>query len=293
MAVEASRIALKRASIEGKEIGAIYVGSESHPYAVKPSSSIVGEALSSTPEMTAVDLEFACKAGTAGIEISLGLVKAGYVKYSLAIGSDTAQGRPGDALEYSAASGAGAYIIGKDNVLAEIETFYSYTTDTPDFWRRPKADYPSHAARFTGEPAYFKHVINATKGLLEKTGYKISDFNHVIFHQPNGKFPMRAAKKLGVSKEQLKHGFLVNKIGNTYSANVLIALANVLDHSNENELILLTSFGSGAGSDSFAIRTTELLKEKREKGKKLEYFLNRKRYISYAEYIKKRGKLKM
>ena len=45
IAVAAARDALKRAGINKKEIGAIYIGSESHPYAVKPTSSIVGEAL--------------------------------------------------------------------------------------------------------------------------------------------------------------------------------------------------------------------------------------------------------
>ena len=33
-------------------------------------------------------------------------------RYVLAIGMDTAQGRPGDALEYTAASGGAAFIIG-------------------------------------------------------------------------------------------------------------------------------------------------------------------------------------
>jgi len=39
MSVEASKYALKRAKIDPREIGAVYVGSESHPYAVKPSGA--------------------------------------------------------------------------------------------------------------------------------------------------------------------------------------------------------------------------------------------------------------
>ena len=46
IAVEATRLAMKRAKLGGTNIGAIYTGSESHPYAVKPTSTIVAEALS-------------------------------------------------------------------------------------------------------------------------------------------------------------------------------------------------------------------------------------------------------
>ena len=61
ISVEATRLAMKRAKIDGANIGAIYTGSESHPYAVKPTSTIVAEAISATPNLTAADFEFACK----------------------------------------------------------------------------------------------------------------------------------------------------------------------------------------------------------------------------------------
>jgi hydroxymethylglutaryl-CoA synthase len=65
ISVEASRHALARALIDPQKIGAVYVGSESHPYAVKPTATIVAEAIGAAPHLTAADLEFACKAGTA------------------------------------------------------------------------------------------------------------------------------------------------------------------------------------------------------------------------------------
>uniref|UniRef100_UPI0039762EE5 hydroxymethylglutaryl-CoA synthase n=1 Tax=Methanobrevibacter sp. TaxID=66852 RepID=UPI0039762EE5 len=158
IAVTAARYALARAQIDPSKIGAVYVGSESHPYAVKPTASIVAEAVCATPKLTAADLEFACKAGTAGIQMTMGLVESGMIEYGLAIGADTSQGAPGDALEYTASAGGAAYIIGKDNTIADINHTCSYTTDTPDFYRREGQNYPSHGGRFTGEPAYFKHV---------------------------------------------------------------------------------------------------------------------------------------
>jgi hydroxymethylglutaryl-CoA synthase len=288
ISVEAALNALKMAGIDPKEIGAVYVGSESHPYAVKPTSTIVGEAIGCSMEFTAADTEFACKAGTAGMQMVMGLIEGGYIKYGLAIGADTAQSKPGDALEYTAAAGGAAFIIGKNGIVAEIEGTYSCSSDTPDFWRRDTVEYPSHGGRFTGTPAYFKHTISASRGLMSKLGFKPSDFDYVVFHMPNGKFPMRAAKTLGFDLKKLEPGFIVPKIGNTYSGSSLLGLAATLDVAKPGERILITSYGSGAGSDSFSIRVTDLIEEKRKNTKKVQDYINNKEYVTYARYTKLR-----
>jgi len=296
LAVEATRNALSLGKISPKGIGAVYVGSESHPYAVKPTATIVAEAIGATPELTAADLEFACKAGTAAVQICMGMVAAGMIRYGLAVGTDTSQGRPGDALEYSASAGAAAFLIGKEKeeFVAELEATYSFTTDTPDFWRRQHAEFPSHGGRFTGAPAYFRHVMGATQGLFEKTGTKASDYDYFVFHQPNGKFPLEVAKKMGIDIEKVKPGLFTPVIGNTYSAASPIGLCGVLDIAKPGQKILLTSFGSGAGSDSFAITVTDGILEKRKNyaGWKLADYIADKEYIDYGVYVKHRRKLK-
>jgi len=291
ISVEAARNAVDHAGIDPKKIGAIYVGSESHPYAVKPSATIVAEAIQATPDLTAADLEFACKAGTAGIQMCMGLVGAGYVTYGMAIGADTSQGKPGDALEYTASAGGAAYIIGSERILAEIKDTCSFTTDTPDFWRREGQDFPKHGARFTGEPAYFRHVVSASQKILAKNKLKPSDFAYAVFHQPNGKFPERAAQILGFTREQIKDGLLTPYIGNTYSGASPLGLVNVLDKANAGDLILLCSYGSGAGSDAFIIEVTKE-NERRRNPHPLKAYIEDKIYIDYAIYAKHKSKIK-
>ncbi len=291
ISVEAARNALARAGIPGSKIGALYIGSESHPYAVKPSGTIVAEAIGAVPDVMVADLEFACKAGTAAMQVCSALVRAGDIEYGLAIGADTSQGKPGDALEYTASAGGAAFVIGRDP-LAVIEATYSYTTDTPDFWRREGEDFPRHGSRFTGEPAYFKHLTSAAKGLMDKTGLKTGDFDFVAFHTPNGKFPLRAAKMLGFEKEKLLPGLVVQKIGNTYSGASLLALTAILDAANPGQKILLTSYGSGAGGDAFALTVTDKILERRDKAKKTQDYIAKKEYIDYGTYVKLRKKLK-
>ncbi|MFV2040876.1 MAG: hydroxymethylglutaryl-CoA synthase [Candidatus Hydrothermarchaeales archaeon] len=291
IAVEASRSALAMAGINPAEIGAVYVGSESHPYAVKPTATILGDDIEASPVMTAADYEFACKAGTAAIQTCMGLVGSGMIRYGLAVGADTAQGAPGDTLEYTAASGGAAYIIGSTELIAEIEATYSVTTDTPDFWRREGEPYPRHGGRFTGSPAYFKHVLSATTGLLKKTNLSPGDFDYAVFHQPNGKFPRTAAKNLGFTKEQIECGLLVERIGNTYSGATMLGLARVLDEAKPGDRILVTAFGSGAGSDSFSITVTDKITEKRGETPTVEDYIREKKYVDYGTYVKLRRKI--
>jgi len=281
ISVEASKTALLRAGVSPKMLTAIYMGSESHPYAVKSSSAIIGEVLGVGENFMAADTEFACKAGTAALQMISGMVEGELINYGLAIGADTSQGSPGDALEYSAAAGGAALIIGKNKseICANILYTLSRTSDTPDFWRRNKQQYPSHMGRFTGEEAYFKHVISTTEAMLNETGFKILDFDHVVLHQPNGKFPLKAAKALGASREQLKYGIVVHDIGNTYSGSSLLGLVNVLENAQPGQKILLTSYGSGSGSDCFIIETTENILEKQKIGKRLINYYNQYRQM--------------
>ena len=286
IATEAARGMMARVpEVNPKDIGAVYVGSESHPYAVKPTSTIVAEAIRATPAMTAADLEFACKAGTAGIQACMGLVGSGMVKYGVAIGADTSQGAPGDALEYSASAGGAAFLIGSENIIAKINRTMSFTTDTPDFWRREGQPYPSHGGRFTGEPAYFKHITSAAKMMMEEMGTTPEDYKFAIFHQPNGKFPTRVAAQLGFTPEQIEKGLLTPYIGNTYSGAVPLGLASVLDVANPGDRIFVTSYGSGAGSDAFDSTVTDAIKDfKRSAAKTVAERMANTVEIDYAKY---------
>jgi hydroxymethylglutaryl-CoA synthase len=217
------------------------------------------------------------------------------IKYGMTVGSDTAQGRPGDALEYTASAGGAAFILGKDgkDVIARILKTVSFTSDTPDFWRKEGASFPSHGGRFTGEPGYFNHTISATKMLFEETGFKPSDFDYAVFHQPNGRFPLNAAAQLGFTTEQVKNGLITPLIGNTYSGASLIGLAAVLDIAKPGQKILVTSFGSGAGSDSFAIEVTENIDAKRKDLVPVSEIINKnKTYLDYSVYLKNKKSIK-
>lgn len=288
LAIESAQIAIESGQIELSDIKALAVGSESHPYAVKPTSTIVGEILAIPHNYLAIDTQFACKAATAAMRLISKMDELKEHKYGLVIGSDVAQAKPGDALEYTAASASASFILGSgDKVIAQITASTSYSSDTPDFWRRDGQKFPSHGGRFTGDPAYFTHVYEASKHLLEKTNSKPQDYDHVVFHMPNCKFPKAVAKKLGFTPKQLEAGFKVEQIGNPYSASSLLGLAAVLDIAKPNQKIFLCSYGSGAGSDAFVIEATPLIAAyQKNSQQKVANQIKQKEYMEYSSLIK-------
>ncbi|HEY6283579.1 MAG TPA: hydroxymethylglutaryl-CoA synthase [Nitrososphaerales archaeon] len=291
MAIEASKRAMRMAGVD--QLGAVFVGTESKPYAVKPTSTMVAQALGQHHTLAA-DLEFACKAGTEAMQVITGLVGSGMIEAGIAIGMDTAQGKPGDDLEYTAASGGAAYVIGKRNKseVAVIDCSTSFVSDTGDFWRRAGERYPRHLSRFTGEPAYFFHIENSVRTLFKETGHKPEDFKYAVFHQPNPRFPVEVASRLGFTMEQIKAGLLNPLIGNTYAGSSPLGLAAVLDEAQPGDKILLASFGSGAGSDAFCLEVMDGIRKSRGLNPTIRSMLEKTTKIDYSTYSKYRDKLR-
>jgi hydroxymethylglutaryl-CoA synthase len=180
--------------------------------------------------------------------------------------------------------GGAAYIFGKHDVIAEIEGWYSCTSDTPDFWRRDGEPYPMHGGRFTGDPAYFKHIRKAARKLMEQLDLQIGDVNYFVAHQPNVQFPVKIAKELGFKEEQFLPSLQVAKFGNTYSGSSPVGLAAVLDIAKPDERILIVSYGSGAGSDAYSLITTNQILEKRKRQKLTVKHQAENPFLEYVDY---------
>jgi hydroxymethylglutaryl-CoA synthase len=296
-AVEAGKLALIHSGIDNALVGKVYVGSESNPYAVKPIAAKVAQVLKLGEEdeddvqgVDAVDTEFACKAATSVFKDAASLVNysKSNIRNTMVIGTDNSQAAPRDCpggeLDMFVGYGAAAFIFGKQDIIAEIEGWYSCTSDTPDFWRRDGEPYPSHGGRFTGDPAYFKHVRKAAKKLMERLNLKVSDVNYFVAHQPNAQFPTRIAKELGFKEEQFLPSLQVVKFGNTYSGASLVGLAAVLDVAKPNDRILVASYGSGAGSDAYSFITTNQILDKRQRQRLTVKYQAENPFLEYVDY---------
>jgi len=295
-AVESGKLALIHSGVDSSLVGKVYVGSESNPYAVKPIASKVAQVLKLGEEdediqgVDAIDTEFACKAATSMFKDAASLVNysKSNVPYAMVIGTDNSQAAPRDCpggeLDLFVGFGGCSYILGKHDVIAEIEGWYSCTSDTPDFWRRDGEPYPMHGGRFTGDPAYFKHIRKAATKLMERLNLQPIDINYFIAHQPNVQFPVKVAKDLGFKEEQYLPSLQVAKFGNTYSGSSPVGLAAVLDIAKPDERILIVSYGSGAGSDAYSLITTSQILDKRKRQKLTVRYQAENPFLEYVDY---------
>ena len=295
--VEAGKLALIHSGVDKTSIGKVYVGSESNPYAVNPIASKVAQVLKLGKEekngiqsVDAIDTEFACKAATSMFKDAASLVYYPKTKtdYAMVIGADNSQAAPrnelGGELDHFVGFGGSAFIFGMHDVIAEVEGWYSCTSDMPDFWRRDMQAYPRHGGRFTGEPAYFKHVIKACRIIMEQLKLKVEDIDYFVPHQPNIRFPVKVAKQLGFKEEQYLPSLKVANFGNAYSGSSPIGLAAVLDVAKPDERVVLVSYGSGAGSDAYSFMTTSQILEKRPRQKFTVRHQTENENLEYVDY---------
>jgi hydroxymethylglutaryl-CoA synthase len=97
---------------------------------------------------------------------------------------------------------------------------------------------------------------------------------------------------LGFKEDQIRAGLLSDRVGNVYSGSCMLGLTAILDIAQPGDRILMTSYGSGAGSDSFDLLVTERLLEVRDRAPKTADYIARRTAIDYATYARYRNLLK-
>lgn len=307
LSIEAAERAMARRADGAPAPTSVLIGSESHPYAVKPSGVVVAEALGLAPDVFVADLEFACKGGTAALMLSVGLVESGRRAAALAIGADCPQSAPGSLLEASVGAGASAFVIGRDGggagdqLIATIDHVAAASSDATDFWRRDGEQFPQVVGKFSAEVGYAEHTRRVVRALLDATGTSPADYQYLCLHQPYPSLPLSVAKGLGFKRPQVQAGIVAGKIGNTYSSACLLGLCNVLDQAAPGERIMLVSFGSGAGSDGFVLTVTPAIEDLRRRTAALglgfepiarQIDTAHADWLTYGQYLLTQGKLR-
>ncbi|MHA1225900.1 MAG: hypothetical protein ACTSR2_03650 [Candidatus Hodarchaeales archaeon] len=273
--VQSLNNAIKRAGIKPHEIDALFVVSESFPYAVGSSTKIAGK-VGATNLKYGSRGEFACKPFGEFIDIAAALIDSGRCRYVAITATDASQGAPGDDLEFSASFYSTSIILGPDNTgIAEIKGRTSVNYDFSDFIRKEGHDYPDHEGQGTSF-AFRGMILSAMKKHLER--YKDIKPESLpkktwVIHSPNGSFPNEAlvdisnyygvslaekvfdenGKMLGI-KPNVKVSNLAPKIANGYSATVPTAICAAMESCKSDEEIMAVFYGSGAGSDIITIK---------------------------------------
>lgn len=294
MAVEAAENALKFAGVDASHMGGLYVASVSSPYIMKSMAAIIAEVLGVSPNATIADFGGSTRADAVALQAGIDLINSGRAGYVMIIASDSLKGQPGDLLEHLLGAGAAAYVLSKDNYIAELEGFYSQSSTHTYIWRCDGDHFVRRHddPRFDRELGYPKLVTDAAVGLMKQINTTAEDFNQAVFHQPDGQLPLVPARSLGIKREAMAHSSVAQYIGSTGCSSAFIGLASALDNAKPGERILVTSYGSGAGSDAFSCRVMASVQERTGDTSQVKHYIDVKEYIDYPTYEKRMGILK-
>lgn len=280
MAVSAAKDCL--AGQDTTRIGGFAFSSTTAPYAERLNAAICAAALQLPPQTRTADYSASLRAGTTALVSALEAVQAGMPSY-LVCASDCRQGKPGSNLEHICGDGAASFLVGREDVIAELKGVYHLTEDFPDYTRL-------HDNRFVGnweerwirDEGMGRIIPNAVNGFLDTCHRSISEFDKIIIASPMNAALKGICSKLAIPPEKLQDP-LISTVGHSGSAHALMMLAAALETAKPGDRILVVSYGSGC--DVLAFKATAHIVKARDSLGVSGYTAHKKRLQNYNKYL--------
>lgn len=298
MAMEAAQNAFFQSGIPAKDLNGLYIASCSPPYVEQPMGNYLALLLGTPADATLVDMGNSPRTGTTALQAAVDAIKSGRLKNALVAATDTRHAIVGSDLEASLGNGAGAFVLGTGNTIADIEDFYSYSSLMIDRWRgADDTGVRSYDYRYSRNEGYAKHMLKGIEGIVKKTGRPIGEFDHVVLQQIDSRMSSTIAKAVKLNEKQMAlSGRIVKDIGDCGSAHVFIGLNAVLEHAKAGERILVVSYGSGS-TDAISLKVNEGIEARRKnsprraRGPFYSQYLKSAEEISYIDFLQHIGHL--
>lgn len=237
-------------------VGACFFASTSAPYVEKSCAALLACIADLPSGVVTADLGGSLRAGTTALRLALDAVAAGSVSQALVAAADMRPAPPGSELELAFGDGAGAVLVGSEDVVATLEGACTVSHEFTDVWRNDG----DHYVQALADPAFVRthgldrHMAEAVEGLLQRTGRKRADFAHVVLYAPDARTHAALIRELRLPETAAVTGGLIARAGNTGTASCLLGLAAALERAAPHEQILVVSYGNGA--EALLLETT-------------------------------------
>jgi hydroxymethylglutaryl-CoA synthase len=282
MAVEAVRDALKASPGASGDIQALIFATTTSPYAEKLSAAVIGAAAMLPAEIRASDMTGSVRAGLSALLQGADAVSGGAKRALVAIG-DCRLAAPEGKAEQTTGDGAVAFVLGADNVIAEIEGSSSLTREFLDTWRAQGERFAhSWEERFTLTQAHGPMLGTVIKNVLQQAKVAPGDLSKIILDTPNPRAADEIARALKIDPAKFSDSFALT-IGQTGAAHAGLMLAAALPSAKPGDRILVATVADGA--DAILLRVTPAaanFKPVHSVGRMIES----KGDVSYANYLK-------
>jgi 3-hydroxy-3-methylglutaryl CoA synthase/uncharacterized OB-fold protein len=258
MAVAAGIDSLR--GFDRSKVDGAYFASTSLPYKERLNAGIVKAALALEDNVRAADFTGGLKSSTTALLAATEAVAAGNASNLVVASAECRLGAPATPQEMIFGDAAAAFVVGADDVVAELKGSFSTTYDFVDHFRGPFAKFDRQWEDRWIRDLGFEFIIPETlKGFAEKYSMSTGDFAKIIYPCHYGAERKKLNKGLGISPEQDQSN-LLGEVGDAGSAQVMVMLANALEEAQPGDNILVIGFGSG--SDALWLQATDKIKEK-------------------------------
>ncbi len=268
-------------------IDAVFFASTTHSFREKQAAALIARALDLGRGVRTVDHAGSLRAGTTALRAAFDAVSAGSARNVLVVASDARMAAPGSALEANFGDGAAAFWVSEQDEIACLASHHALADEILDVWRSEGDPFVhSWEDRFVVQEGYVPRICEAVQGLVQQDGGELGDFSRVALYAPDARSHATAARKLGVSSEQLVPP-LFGQLGNTGTAFAPMQLALALETTRPGQRILLASYGDGAEALSFEVGDAV---SKLEPRRGVRWHLERRRPArSYDAFLKARS----
>jgi 3-hydroxy-3-methylglutaryl CoA synthase len=249
MAVEAARECLGRR--DRAKICEIDLASTTAPSADLQSSAMVAVSLRLPRTVRALDFGGSQRAGVAALATALQAAK----HPTLVIGSERPRARPASVQEMQYGAGAAAFLLGADDVAAEVVGSASSTTLLVDHFRAAGAPYDYFwEERWIRDEGYLKIGVEAVRAALANAKLGAAEVAKFIFPSPSKGAADAIARAVGLPAASIADPLDVD-CGFVGAAQSLLMLANALDQASPGDVVVVAGFGQG--SDVIVLRATD------------------------------------
>ncbi len=285
MGVEAALDCIRNS--EPASIDRFYFATTTSPYKEKLCSATMAMALHLRRDVHSADITGSLRSGTTALRFALDAVQSRTSNSALVTAADTRMAPPSGTTEQSLGDGAGALLVGRENVIAEVLDCCSVSDELAGSWRHEADTFIRQwEDRMVMDEGYSKVMPEAISQLMNRTNTSPKDFAKVVFDPPGDvRRHGRVAGELGFATEQLLDpSSIFMTVGLLGSAMSLVMLVSALEQAQPGDRILFASYGNGA--DAFVLETTDALARIGRRRGFAEHLGSKHMMRAYNDYLK-------
>ncbi len=272
LAAEAVRDLLRRTGTDAGDVDLLIIATTTPDYVFPPCAPLVAT-MTGMDCPAAFDTNAVCSGFMYGIAQATGMIESGMARCAVVVGAETLS-RIIDWDDRATcvlfADGAGAVMLEADDgapgtgvlgvELGSDGTGRSDLCVPAGGSRTPITDdtpYADTRIQMNGREVFrfaTRILVESPQRLLDAAGLAMGDVDLLVAHQANERILDHASERMGIPREKVVMN--LDRVGNTSSASIPLALVDALDQGvlEEGAMVMMVGFGAGLTWGSVLVR---------------------------------------